>query len=92
MTTPQEHAARVAELREKIKAHPMCLRFEQRPCRYRVIYPEGDWPAGIDGLQARTSRSVSHTQALTRLLDRMERDWLGSFPQLPLTGVKLDKG
>lgn len=74
--TPRERAINVSALIAKIKAHPMCLRFEQESGIFRVIYPEG---FQLDGAQARYSTNKS--ESLERLLSVIERHWLESYPK-----------
>lgn len=65
---------------EEVRNHCMCLRIEDDGCVFRVIYPAGDWPQGVGGVQACYGVMRGKTAALEAILDRMERDWKGSFP------------
>ena len=68
---------RVAKVRDRlaaVKAHCMCLRFEETRTHYRVIYPDGYFPEGIQ-VDKRLGKHV----ALERMLIVMERHWKESF-------------
>lgn len=64
---------------DAVKAHCMCARIKDDGAYYIVIYPEGDWPDNVGGVQA-GYLITGKKAALDRILDRMERDWKGSFP------------
>lgn len=74
----QERIARVEAAKKRVETHPMCLRLEEGSGRYTVIYPPGDWR--VDGVTC--SHGMLHTkvEALTRLYEAMEDEWLSSFP------------
>jgi hypothetical protein len=65
---------------EEVRGHCMCGRIEDDGVFFRVIYPAGDWPQGVGGVQASYGVRRGKLQALEAILDRMERDWKGSFP------------
>lgn len=75
---PHQNKAAVTAKLQEVKAHPMCLSFEDTGSSYRVIYPSGDefW---VDGLHA-TYLKLGKLAALERLLEVMEKHWLESFP------------
>lgn len=74
--TPNQHSEKIKALIVEIKAHPMCLKFEELPGMYRVLYPAG---FQLDGAQARYAQNK--TEALFRLLSAIERHWLESIPK-----------
>lgn len=67
---------------DAVKAHCMCRMIKDEGCFFVVIYPEGDWPGGKDGIQCSYGIYTGKGKewALRRLLAQMEEDWLGSFP------------
>ena len=79
MSTIQENMRAMQKAYDAVKEHCMCARIKDDGAYYVVIYPEGDWPDNVGGVQA-GYLITGKTQALQRILDRMERDWLGSFP------------
>lgn len=78
MSQIAERTARVAELLEAIRNHPMCGELQDMGGCFRVIYPVGDFP--VDGLQSVVRRGEGRAVALEKLLPVMERHWLESFP------------
>jgi hypothetical protein len=69
---------RIEKVREglaAVKAHCMCLRFEETRTHYRAIYPDGYFPNGVQ-VDKRLGKHV----ALERMLIVMERHWKESFP------------
>lgn len=74
-STIQTRVAKVRERLAAVKAHCMCLRFEETRTHYRAIYPEGYFPQGVQ-VDKRLGKSV----ALERMLLAMERHWKESFP------------
>lgn len=78
MTQIAERIARVAELLEAVRNHPMCGELQDTGDCFRVIYPAGDFP--VDGLQSVVRRGEGRAVALEKLLRVMERHWLESFP------------
>lgn len=62
--------ANVASLTAQVRAHPMCLTFEDDGRYFRVIYPAGMYPNG-----AQSSYGDGKAAALTRILNVMERHW-----------------
>lgn len=75
----QDNIRKLQEAHEAVRAHCMCARFKDDGAFIVVTYPEGDWPDGVQGVQA-GYLITGKTLALTRILDRMERDWKNSFP------------
>lgn len=74
-STIQSRVATVRERLAAVKAHCMCLRFEETRTHYRVIYPEGYFPQGVQ-----VSKGLGKRIALERLLLVIERHWKESFP------------
>lgn len=70
---PEVKAARDAEV--AVKTHCMCLRFETTGTHYRVIYPDGYYPNGVQ-----VDKRLGKREALTRMLAAMERHWHESLP------------
>lgn len=81
MNNPTKSAALVADLLNRIKAHPMCLTITDKDGYYLVIYPSGDFRVG----GVRVSQGMGKAKALARMLVRMESDWNASFPQPRVT-------
>lgn len=75
----QENIKALQNKYDAVKEHCMCRAIYDDGAYYRVLYPAGDWPDGVEGVQAGYLITGKLT-ALTRMLDRMERDWSGSFP------------
>jgi len=71
MSTVAENVESVKTIISAIKNHPMCAKFEESDGKFRVIYPCGMFP---DGVQA--SFSIGKRVALERMLNMMERHWL----------------
>lgn len=78
MANPLENKQAVDNLIVKIKDHPMCLTFEDQGGGYQVIYPEGEFK--VHGVRA--SAGGGKLKALYRILERMERDWIESYPNV----------
>lgn len=76
----QSNIQRLDELNQAIRNHCMCARISDNGCLIEVIYPSGDWPLGIQGIQASYGVYMGKADAIQKLLDRMESDWLNSFP------------
>lgn len=72
--TITERVAEIADLEAQVKAHCMCARFETDGTHFRVLYPPGYYP---DGVQA--SKGLGKAEALRRLLSAMERHWQESM-------------
>lgn len=64
----------VAVALEAVKAHCMCLKFEETETHYRVIYPNGFFPDG-----SQVHKGMGKAAALNRLADAMERHWKSSM-------------
>lgn len=75
MNTVTDSVATVRDLESQVKAHCMCLRYESDATHYRVIYPDGYFPNGVQ-----VSKRLGKAEALRRILDAMERHWKGSIP------------
>lgn len=71
---PRVNTARVEEHLATVKDHCMCAKFEEDATHYRVIYPEGYFPEGVQ-----CSKGGGKYVALERLLIVMERHWKESF-------------
>ena len=78
MSQIAERTARVAELLEAVRNHPMCGELREARDGFIVIYPAGDFP--VDGLQSVVRRGEGRAVALEKLLPVMERHWRESFP------------
>lgn len=76
----QANIQAVQDAYDAVKAHCMCLAIHDDGCVIRVIYPSGDWPQGLDGVQCSYGVTYGKAEALNRILARMEADWLNSFP------------
>lgn len=66
----EERVEAVNILSSKVLDHCMCAKFQDDGARFRVIYPCGMFP---DGVQA--SYGGGKAVALSRMLDAMERHW-----------------
>jgi hypothetical protein len=53
----------------------MCLRFEETGTHFRVIYPDGYFPNGVQ-----VDKRLGKIEALERILLAMERHWKESLP------------
>ena len=67
---PQENFEKMKALIAAIKDHCMCARFQSMNDRFRVIYPDGYFPNGVQA-----SYSIGKIAALARILDMMEHHW-----------------
>ena len=65
-----ERTEAVNALRSTVKEHCMCAKFDDDGARFRVIYPCGMFP---DGVQA--SYGNGKAVALSRMLAAMDRHW-----------------
>lgn len=74
MNTVKERTHRVNDLIEQVKEHCMCARFEDDGVKFRVIYPEGYFPNGVQ-----CSQGMGKAAALEKILDVMERHWKESL-------------
>ena len=64
------------EITEKLEQHPMCFNYEFTGSRVTVFYPDGDFPThGVT-----CGMHDSKTKNMAVVLERMERDWQGSYP------------
>lgn len=70
MGNPIENAAAVEALKAEVKSHCMCLHFQELADRYRVIYPDGFFPNGVQA-----SFGIGKAEALHRMLVAMEQHW-----------------
>lgn len=73
---PQDNIAAVNNAMNRVKEHCMCFSFTETETHFRVIYPDGYFPDGVQ-----VSKSLGKANALVRLFDAMERHWKASFPQ-----------
>jgi hypothetical protein len=80
MGTVQENIRACQDAYERVRGHCMCLAISDDGVYIRVIYPKGDWPGGHEGVQASYGVRIGKTEALNRIYDRMESDWINSFP------------
>lgn len=74
MSVIAERTQIVMDLIESVKDHCMCARFEDDGTTYRVIYPEGYFPEGVQ-----CSQGMGKAVALEKMLEVMERHWKESF-------------
>lgn len=74
MTTIKTRIQNINRLIESIKDHCMCAKFEDDGGKYRVIYPEGYFPEGVQ-----CSQRIGKAVALEKLLEVMERHWKESM-------------
>ena len=71
---PRENTEAVTKAKALVLGHCMCLVLEETPDHFICIYPQG---FRVDG--CRVSKGKGKLNALTILLDRMERHWLGGL-------------
>ena len=77
-----QNVRNVKELIQQVRLHPMAAKVEDDG-RYLVVsYPAGDWPSGINGVRCAygSRKGEGKAWAHERVLARMEKDWLSSFP------------
>ena len=70
MKTVRENMSELKVAKLAVVAHCMCARLEETADKYRVIYPPGYFP---DGVQA--SKAVGKIKALGLMLAAMDRHW-----------------
>jgi hypothetical protein len=75
MSIIQERTAEVAKLMAEVKNHCMCLKFEDDSQYFRVFYPEGYYPQGVQINYSLMGKAV----ALRKLIEYMEKHWKASF-------------
>ena len=80
MPTVQQNIELLQAAYDRVKGHCMCRAIRDEGCMIVVIYPEGDWPRGIQGVRASYGVKHSKTQALNLIYEQMESDWINSFP------------
>lgn len=73
--TVQAATKAVQESLDAVKSHCMCFCFEETTTHYRVLYPDGYFPNGVQA-----SKRLGKAEALSRILGAMERHWKESFP------------
>lgn len=73
--TPQQNIAALNEALAQVKAHCMCAKFTEVDGKFRVIYPPGFFP---DGVQASQAIAGGKVEALRRMLSAMEKHWKGA--------------
>jgi len=71
----KENIKQAADAKAAVLAHCMCLKYEETGTHYRVIYPDGYYPNGVQ-VDKRLGKKEGHE----RLLAAMERHWKESFP------------
>lgn len=76
----QENIQRLKDAEISLNDHCMCAALHDNGSTIRVIYPAGDWPQNLDGIQGSYGRQLSKYELIGKLLTRMESDWLNSFP------------
>lgn len=77
-----ENIAELEAARYAVTEHCMCRALRDDGCSIVVIYPEGDWPDGKEGIHCTYGvwNGQHKAWAFKKLLEQMEKDWLGSFP------------
>lgn len=73
MSIIAERTRIVNGLIESVKDYCLCAKFEDDGVKYRVIYPYGFFP---DGVQC--SQGMGKAVALEKILEIMERHWKSS--------------
>lgn len=68
------------EAEQALRSHCMCARIRDDGVCIEIEYPAGDWPGGIAGVCANYGVHMGKTEAIGKLLARMEKDWLDSYP------------
>lgn len=74
MIAIQENKAILSEITKLVKSHCMCLKFEETRTHFRVIYPEGYYPNGVQ-----VSKALGKAEALRKILVYMESHWQSSL-------------
>lgn len=72
--TVQRNIQSFKDAKAEVLAHCMCFRFEDVGGKFRVIYPDGYFPNGVQ-----VSKAMGKTKALQRLIEVMERHWKESL-------------
>jgi len=72
----QENIDNLDKWMDKVKNHCLCLSFEDLGGMFRVMYPEGYYPHGVQA----TYKGIGKGVALERMFNAMERHWVESFP------------
>lgn len=72
--TVQRNIQSFNDAKAEVLAHCMCRRFEDVGGKFRVIYPDGYFPNGVQ-----VCKSMGKTKALQRLIEVMERHWKDSL-------------
>lgn len=82
MKTIQENIEEVQRAYDEVKAHCMCRAIRDDGCSIVIIYPEGDWPDGKEGIHCTYGVYAGQGKAwaLKKLLEQMEKDWKESLP------------
>lgn len=74
MSVIQERTQAVLTAKSLVTEHCMCAKFEDLGSKFRVIYPEGYFPDGVQ-----VSTEMGRAAALGKLLEVMERHWKASL-------------
>lgn len=76
----QDRIQNVDTLIEKVRNHPLGFRLVDDGSRYTVTYPPGDF--ATHGVRCSYGLVHSKSEALTRILNAMERHWMESYPHV----------
>jgi hypothetical protein len=74
MSSVQERTEAVVAAKKLVTEHCMCAMFGDLGGKFRVIYPEGYYPDGVQ-----VSTEMGRAAALGKLLEVMERHWKASL-------------
>lgn len=72
--TIQGNIKSLNEITAMVRSHCMCLKFEETRTHFRVIYPEGYYPDGVQ-----VSKALGKAEALRKILVYMESHWQSSL-------------
>jgi hypothetical protein len=75
MNTIQQNINSAKDAENAVRNHCMCAKYEMTGTHYRVLYPEGYFPNGVQ-----VSKRLGKIEGFSRLLAMMERHWRESFP------------
>lgn len=74
MQSVQENVALVNKALADVKDHCMCLKFEEDASHFRVIYPCGYFPEGVQ-----VNKGMGKAAALNKMLEVMERHFKNNY-------------
>lgn len=78
--TIKANIKRLDDAYQAVRGHCMCAKLEDDGVYIRVIYPAGDWPNQVQGVQCSYGGQICKAEALERIAARMESDWINSYP------------